>query len=103
MKKLIVLLTALALVMSCAVIDPQLAGKRVVVPPDENYESPYYDYGPYAYAYPWVSFGIGLWLSPFYWGSWWGPWGYPGWGWGSWLGYGAVLYAFESFYHARVS
>jgi hypothetical protein len=91
MKKLIVLFTAIALVTSCAVIDPRVTGKRVVVAPDEEYESPYYE--PYAYAGPMISFGIGLWLSPFYWGSWWGPWGYPGWGyWWGYPGYGWGYY-----------
>jgi len=81
MKKLVIIVTAFAFMTSCAMIDPALTGKRVAVEPDgyynEYYESPYYDYGPYTYANSWFPFGMGLWLSPFYWGFSWGPWYHP--------------------------
>jgi len=96
MKKLIIVFTALAFVTSCVMIDPRLTGKRVVVASDEYYddydESAYYDYDPYIYSSAWFPFGMGMWLSPFYWGFSWGPWYHPffwsyyysPYGWGSW-------------------
>jgi hypothetical protein len=77
MKKLIIIVSALALVVSCATIDPNVAGKRVVIPGDEYYEAPYTSYGPSYYPSPYISVGIGWWMNPFfYWGFSYSPWYY---------------------------
>ena len=50
MKKLIIIVSALALVVSCTTIDPNVTGKRVVVPGEEYYDE-YYGYYPWYYHY----------------------------------------------------
>jgi hypothetical protein len=81
MKKLIIIVSALALVVSCTMIDPNVTGKRIVVPDDEYYDAPYTSYGPsYGPSYypsPYMSMGIGWWWNPFlYWGFSYSPWYY---------------------------
>ena len=113
MKKLIIIVSALALVVSCTTIDPNVTGKRVVLPGEEYYEAPYDSYGPYCYPSPYLSVGIGWWWNPFiYWGFSYNPWYYspyyyvmpyygyypwypgywggyyPGYGWGYYPGWG---------------
>lgn len=79
MKKLVILVSVLAFVVSCTTIHPSLTGKRVV-PADEYYDDYYTSYDPFYYPSPYISVGMGWWWNPFlYWGFAYGPcyYGYP--------------------------